>query len=103
MNYKQYDVVIVNLNPTVGSEIKKTCSCLIISPREMNYSNLIVAPMTSTNKGYPTRVKLKDDSFIVLDQIRTISTQRVVSTTDVKLTKKQIHKIKNIIKVMLVD
>jgi len=103
MSYKQYDVVIVNLNPTVGSEIQKTRPCLIISPHEMNYSNLIVAPMTSTNKDYPTRVKLKDDSFVVLDQIRTISTQRVVGTTDIKLTKKEIHKIKNIIKVMLVD
>ena len=103
MNYKQYDIVIVNLNPTVGTEIQKTRPCLIISPNEMNYSNLIVAPLTSTNKDYPTRVKLKNDSFAVLDQIRTISTKRVISKTDIKISKTQIHKIKNTIKVMLVD
>ncbi len=103
MIYNQYDVIIVNLNPTVGTEIQKTRACLIISPNEMNYSNLIVAPLTSTDKDYPTRVKIKDDSFVVLDQIRTISIQRVVKGTDIKLTKKQIQKIKNIIKAMLVD
>jgi len=103
MNYKQYDIVIVNLNPTIGSEIQKTRPCLIISPNEMNYSNLMVAPMTSTNKDYPTRIKLKDDSFVVLDQIRTISIQRVIKKTEIKLSKKEIQKIKNTIKVMLVD
>ena len=103
MNYKQYDIVIVNLNPTIGTEINKTRPCIIISPNEMNYTNLIVAPLTSTNKDYPTRVKLKNDSFAVLDQIRTISIKRVVSKTDIKISKTQIHKIKNIIKVMLVD
>ncbi len=103
MNYNQYEVVIVNLNPTIGSEIQKTRPCLIISPNEMNYNNVIVAPMTSTNKDYPTRVKLKDKSFIVLDQIRTISTQRILKITDTKLTTKEIKKVKNIIKIMLVD
>ena len=103
MNYDQYDVVIVNLNPTVGSEIQKTRPCLIISPNEMNYSNIIVAPMTSKYKDYPTRVKLKDDSYIVLDQIRTISTQRIVKTTNTKLSKNQIKKVKGVIKTMLVD
>ena len=103
MNYNQYEIVIVNLNSTVGSEIQKTRSCLIISPNEMNFSNIIVAPMTSTNKDYPTRVKIKDDSYVVLDQIRTISVQRVMSKTNIKLTKKQIKIIKNTIKTMLVD
>lgn len=103
MNYNQYEVVIVNLNPTVGSEIQKTRPCLIISPNEMNFSNIIVAPMTSTNKDYPTRVKIKDDSYIVLDQIRTISIERVLSKTSMKLTQKQIKIIKNTIKIMLVD
>ncbi len=103
MIYNQYEVVIVNLNPTVGSEIQKTRPCLVISPKEMNYDNVIVAPMTSTNKDYPTRVKLKDDSFVALDQIRTISTQRIVKKTDIKLSVSQIKEIKNIIKLMLVD
>ena len=103
MTYSQYDVVIVNLNPTVGSEIQKTRPCLVISPNEMNFDNLIVAPMTSTDKDYPTRVKIDKSSFIVLDQIRTISVKRVVKTTDIKLSIKDIKKIKNIIKLMLVD
>lgn len=103
MQYNQYEVVIVNLNPTIGTEIQKTRPCLIISPNEMNFSNIIVAPMTSTNKDYPTRVKIKDDSYVVLDQIRTISVQRVISKTDIKLTNKQIKTIKNTIKIMLVD
>ncbi len=59
--------------------------------------------MTSTNKDYPTRVKLKNDSFVVLDQIRTISIQRIVKKTDIKLSTAQIKEIKNIIKLMLVD
>jgi len=103
MSYNQYEVVLINLNPTVGSEIKKTRPCLIISPKEMNYSNVIVAPMTSKYKDYPTRVKLKKDSFVVLDQIRTVSSMRVVKKLDVKITSKQINEIKSIIKIMLVD
>jgi len=103
MRYKQYSVVIVNLNSTVGSEIQKTRPCLVISPNEMNYFNVIVAPMTSKKKNYPTRVQLKTDSFVVLDQIRTISVQRVVKTTDTKISKKKIDEVKKIIKTMLVD
>ncbi|MEA3512222.1 MAG: type II toxin-antitoxin system PemK/MazF family toxin [Campylobacterota bacterium] len=103
MNYNQYDVVLVNLNPTIGTEINKTRPCLIISPNEMNFKNIIVAPMTSTNKDYPTRVKLNENSYIVLDQIRTISMQRVVKIQNTKLSSKQIQTVKDIIKVMLVD
>ncbi len=103
MRYKQYNVVIVNLDPTIGSEIQKTRPCLIISPNEMNYNNVIVAPMTSTYKDYPTRVQLDSNSYVALDQIRTISVKRIVKTTDTKLTKKQIAEVKSIIKEMLVD
>jgi len=103
MSYNQYEVVLINLDPTVGSEIQKTRPCLIISPKEMNYSNVIVAPMTSKYKDYPTRVKLKKDSFVVLDQIRTVSTKRVLKKLDVKITSRQITQIKNILKIMLVD
>ena len=63
----------------------------------------IVAPMTSMPRDYPTRVKLSDDSFVVLDQIRTISTKRVVKKLDIKLSHKQIKNVKQIIKIMLVD
>lgn len=103
MNYKQYEVVLINLNPTIGSEIQKTRPCLIISPKEMNYANVIVAPMTSKYKDYPTRVKIKKDSFVVLDQIRTVSVQRILKKLNEKITFKQINEIKNIIKIMLVD
>ena len=103
MRYKQYSVVIVNLDPTVGSEIQKTRPCLIISPNEMNYSNVIVAPMTSKKKDYPTRVQLKADSFVVLDQIRTISVKRIVKVMDTKVSRKKIDEVKKIIKEMLVD
>ncbi len=103
MRYKQYSVVIVNLNPTVGSEIQKTRPCLVISPNEMNYSNVIIAPMTSKKKDYPTRVQLKTDSFVVLDQIRTISVKCIVKMTDAKVSTKKIDEVKRIIKKMLVD
>ena len=103
MKFNQYDIVLINLDPTIGSEIQKTRPCLIISPKEMNYSNVIVAPMTSKDKDYPTRVKLKKDSFVVLDQIRTVSTKRVLKKLDVKITAKQINEVKSIIKIMLVD
>ena len=103
MRYKQYEVILVNLDPTIGSEIQKTRPCIIISPNEMNYDNLIVAPMTSTDKDYPTRVKIDTNSFIVLDQIRTISSKRVVKKLDITLKKKDIKSIKSIIKMMLVD
>ena len=103
MRYKQYSVVIVNLNPTVGSEIQKTRPCLVISPYEMNYANVIVAPMTSKKKDYPTRVQLKTDSFVVLEQIRTISVKRIVKLTDTKVSKKKIDEVKKMIKTMLVD
>ncbi len=103
MTYKQYEVVLVNLNPTVGNEIQKTRPCLVISPNEMNFDSIIVATITSTQKNYPTRVKLSSESFVVLDQIRTISVKRVVKKMDIKLTPKNIKEIKNIIKIMLVD
>jgi len=103
MTYRQYEVVLVDLNPTVGSEIQKRRPCLIISPNEMNYDNIIVAPMTSTKKDYPTRVKVEEKSYIVLDQIRTISIKRVVKRLDIKLSHYVIKEVKSIIKVMLVD
>ena len=103
MSYRQYEVVLVNLDPTVGREIQKTRPCLVISPNEMNFDNLIVAPMTSTEKDYPTRVKIDTDSFVVLDQIRAISVKRVIKKLDIKLTQKSIKEVKSIIKLMLVD
>ena len=83
MVVKRFDVCLVDLDPTIGSEIKKTRPCLVISPDEMNrYINtVIVAPMTTKGRGYPTRVACKFQSKqgqIVLDQIRTVDKARLV-------------------------
>jgi len=79
--YNQYSIVLVNLDPTISSEIKKTKPCVIISPNEMNFNinTVIIAPMTSKQKNYPTRVKINDNSYIVLDQIRTIDKRKIIS------------------------
>jgi mRNA interferase MazF len=83
MVINRFDVYLTNLDPTVGSEIQKTRPCLIISPDEMNrhIRTVIVAPMTTAGKDYPTRIacKLKKKKgHIVLDQIRTIDKTRLV-------------------------
>jgi mRNA interferase MazF len=107
MELTQYQIVIVNLNPTIGSEIKKTRPCVIISPDEMNQflRTLVIAPMTSQSKNYPTRSKVRHnnkDGWVVLDQIRTIDKQRVIKILD-RLTEKEIERIKRIIKEIYVD
>ena len=83
MVVKRFDVYLVNLDPTVGSEIQKTRPCLVISPDEMNRNikTVIVAPMTSVIKDYPSRVPCtfrKKKGQIVLDQIRTLDKTRLV-------------------------
>ncbi|MCI5135849.1 MAG: type II toxin-antitoxin system PemK/MazF family toxin [Candidatus Electrothrix sp. AW2] len=83
MVIKRFDVYLVNLDPTVGSEIQKTRPCLVISPNEMNRNirTVIIAPMTSAQKAYPTRVSCtfqKKQGQIVLDQIRTIDKARCI-------------------------
>lgn len=79
---KQFEVYLINLDPTIGSEIKKTRPCVIISPNEMHTLNtVIIAPMTSTCKIYPTRIPVlfeKKEGYIVLDQIRTVDKSRLV-------------------------
>lgn len=84
MVVKRFDVFLVNLDPTIGSEIKKTRPCLVISPDEMNrhINTLIVAPMTTKGRVYPTRVACKfqgKQGMVVLDQIRTIDKSRLVN------------------------
>ena len=83
MVVKRFDVYLVNLDPTVGSEIQKTRPCLVISPDEMNHNirTVIIAPMTSSEKNYPTRVSCtfrKKKGQIVMDQIRTIDKKRLI-------------------------
>ena len=107
MEVTQYQVVLVNLDPTIGSEMKKTRPCVIISPDEMNkyLQTIIIAPITSSSKSYPTRVNLKNTKvkgWIVLDQIRTIDRQRVIKTLGI-LTEKEILNVKSIIRETFVD
>lgn len=80
---KRFEVYLVNLNPVVGSEIKKTRPCLIISPDEMNahIATVLVAPMTTKGRPYPTRVPCHfqgKHGQVVIDQIRTVDKSRLV-------------------------
>ncbi|MEZ0227594.1 MAG: type II toxin-antitoxin system PemK/MazF family toxin [Planctomycetota bacterium] len=77
------DVYLVALDPTVGSEIKKTRPCLVVSPDEMNHflRTVIVAPMTTQGRAYPTRVACRfrrKAGLVVLDQLRTVDTSRLM-------------------------
>jgi mRNA interferase MazF len=83
MVVNRFDVFLINFDPTIGSEIKKTRPCLIISPNEINHhiATVIVAPMTTKGQTYPTRVTCQfqgQNGQIVLDQIRTIDKTRLV-------------------------
>lgn len=103
----QYDIVLVNLDPTVGSEIKKTRPCVIVSPDEINHNlqTLVVSPMTTTSRKYPTRVKVKHNeitAWIAIDQIRTIDKVRVIKTLGT-LNKLEIREVKSVIKETFVD
>ena len=107
MEIKQYQIILVNLDPTVGSEIKKTRPCVVISPNEMNkyLRTIVIAPMTTSSKSYPTRVEIRHDNkigWIVLDQIRTIDKQRIIKDLG-RLTKPEIKELKSILKETYVD
>jgi mRNA interferase MazF len=83
----RFDVYYVNLDPTIGSEIKKTRPCVIISPDEMNrhIRTVIIAPLTKVIRNYPTRVTYIVEGRkgqIVLDQIRTIDKSRLIRKID---------------------
>ncbi len=107
MDLKQYQIVLVNLDPTIGSEIKKTRPCVIISPNEMNkyLRTIIVAPMTTTSRKYPTRIEVKHDrktGWIVVDQIRTIDKQRTIRILG-KISQPEINELKSVMKETFVD
>ncbi len=83
MVVQRFDVYLVNLDPTVGSEIKKTRPCLVISPDEMNdyITTVIIAPMTTKGRDFPSRIACqfqRKNGQVVLDQIRTVDKQRLV-------------------------
>lgn len=80
---KRFEVYLVNLDPTVGSEIKKSRPCLVISPDEMNrfIATVIVAPMSTKGRDYPSRISCVfqgNQGQIILDQIRTVDKSRLV-------------------------
>jgi mRNA interferase MazF len=107
MEIVQYAIVLVNLDPTLGSEIQKTRPCVVVSPNEMNkhLNTIIIAPMTSSLKEYPTRVAVNHNSkngMIALDQIRTVDKKRILKVLG-KLNKTEIQSTKSVLKEMLVD
>ena len=107
MELIQYSIVLVNLDPTVGSEIQKTRPCVIISPNEMNkYLNtIVIAPMTSSLKEYPTRIRVKYKDkigMIAIDQIRKVDKKRIIKILG-ELSKSEIKQTKDILKETFVD
>jgi len=107
MEINQYQIILVNLDPTLGSEIKKTRPCVVISPNEMNkfLNTVVIAPMTTSSKNYPTRIEVRHDNktgWIVLDQIRTIDKQRIIKDLG-RLTKSEINELKSVLKETYVD
>jgi mRNA interferase MazF len=107
MVINQYEVYLVDLDPTQGHEIQKTRPCLVLSPNEMNHniSTIIVAPMTTKSHPYPTRIEVhfdNKDGWIVLDQIITIDKIRLVRKMG-EIDKKIILKVKEVIREMLID
>jgi mRNA interferase MazF len=83
MGVNRFEVYLVNLDPTLGSEIRKTRPCLVVSPNEMNrhVRTAIVAPMTTQGQAYPTRVACRfggKKGQVVLDQIRTVDQSRLI-------------------------
>ena len=107
MVINQYDIIWIDLNPTIGHEIKKVRPCVILSPDEMNLNidTIIIAPMTTKSRSYPTRVKIlfeKKLGWIVLDQIRTIDKIRLKGKAG-HLKETEIIAVKSILKEMLID
>lgn len=104
---KQYEIHLVNLDPTIGHEIKKVRPCVVVSPDEMNkhIETVIIAPMTSQGHAYPTRVSFRfkgKDGWIVLDQIRTIDKKRLIKKLG-RLDQNTVLDVKAVLQEMLVD
>ncbi len=107
MVVNQYEVFLIDLDPTRGHEIQKTRPCLVVSPNEMNRAigTVIVAPMTTKSRDYPTRVGLRfqgKQGWIVLDQIRTVDKTRLVKSLG-RIADHEIEQVKEILREMLVD
>ncbi len=107
MEIIQYQIILVNLDPTICSEIKKTRPCVVISPNEMNRNlqTIVIAPMTTSSKNYPTRIMVRHNNkrgWVILDQIRTIDKQRILKELG-KLSNPEIKEVKAILKETYID
>ena len=107
MEVRQYQIVLVNLDPTFGREIKKTRPCVVISPNEMNQflGTIVIAPMTTSEKHFPTRVPVFHNGksgMISLDQIRAVDKLRVQKIFGF-LSNSEIENLKKLIKETFVD
>lgn len=107
MVIKQYDIFIVSLDPTIGSEMRKSRPCVVISPPEMNASlaTVQVAPMTSNVRVYPWRVPITfrgKKGMVALDQLRTVDRRRLVKRAG-RTGRPVVVGIKNVIHEMLVE
>ena len=103
----QYEICLINLDPSVGSEMKKTRPCIILSPDEMNdnLKHVIIAPMTKTIRKYPTRVNIKfksQDGEIALEHIKSLDKLRIVKKIG-ELEKKTIKEIKKKLQEIFID
>ena len=103
----QYQVFLINLNPTIGREIKKTRPCLVVSPNEMNkyIGTVIIAPMTTKSHDYPSRVPVTFQDkqvWIVLDQIRTVVKRRLIKRIG-KIDVRTIARVKTVLSEMLIE
>lgn len=107
MEIVQYQIALVNLDPTVGSEIRKTRPCVIVSPDEMNrhLKTVVVVPLTSASKPYPTRMNINHPNvsgWIAADQIRTIDKLRIIRIEG-SLASSEIKTLKSILRQTIVD
>lgn len=85
---KRYDVILINLDPTIGAEAKKTRPCVVVSPNDMNRAlqTILIAPMTSTRRGWKFRPLItgpKNQSELALDQIRAVDKSRIIKSLGV--------------------
>lgn len=102
MAIKEYCVHLVNLDPTVGLEIKKSRPCVVLSPSKVNavLGTVIIAPMTTTLRGYPSRVELRfQNKFceVCVDQLRAVDESRLSKTSLGRLKQEEIAAIKEVI------
>lgn len=107
MGLGQYEIVVVNLDPTVGSEIQKTRPCVVVSPVELNrnLNTVVVAPMTTNLKNYPTRVRVNfqgKEGRIAVDQIRTVDSKRIIKALG-KINNSEITELKRTIQETFVE